>query len=109
MVNKLYNQIVEECDRSSNGEMRYPRSVQKFSMHNNKLLHPTQKNTDFLEFLIKTFTNEGEVVLDNCMGSASTIIACSNTNRKFIGIEKDDKYYEIAVNRVKEHEVIYER
>lgn len=100
MVNKLYDQVVEEIDRSSNGDLRYPRSVQKFSMHNVGLLHPTQKPTDLLEFLIKTFTNDGEVVLDNCMGSGSTGVACINTNRKFIGIEQDDKYFDVAYRRI---------
>jgi site-specific DNA-methyltransferase (adenine-specific) len=61
--------------------------------------HPTQKPIPLLEYLIKTYTNEGMVVLDNCMGSGSTKIACINTNRKFIGIEKDEKYFEIAKNR----------
>lgn len=65
-------------------------------------LHPTQKPVDLLEYLIKTYTNEGETVLDNCMGSGSTGEACINTNRRFIGIEKDKKYFEIARNRIKE-------
>ena len=61
---------------------------------------------DLLEYLIKTYTKEGETVLDNCMGSGSTGVACLNTNRKFIGIEQDDKYFEIAYNRINGH--IYE-
>ena len=65
-------------------------------------LHPTQKPVKLLEYLIKTYTKEGEVVLDNCMGSGSTGVACLNINRKFIGIEKDEKYFEIACNRIKE-------
>jgi site-specific DNA-methyltransferase (adenine-specific) len=63
-------------------------------------LHPTQKPVALLEYLIKTYTLENETVLDNCMGSGSTKIACMNTNREFIGIEKDEKYFEIAVNRM---------
>jgi site-specific DNA-methyltransferase (adenine-specific) len=63
-------------------------------------LHPTQKPVALLEFLIKTYTNENSLVLDNCMGSGSTGIACLNTNRDFIGIEKDDKYFEIAKQRI---------
>ena len=65
-------------------------------------LHPTQKPVKLLEYLIKTYTKEGEVVLDNCMGSGSTGVACLNINRKFIGIEKDEEYFEIACNRIKE-------
>lgn len=65
-------------------------------------LHPTQKPVELLEWLIKTYTNDGEVVLDNCMGSGSTGIACVNTNRKFIGIELDDTYFEIAKNRIEQ-------
>lgn len=66
-------------------------------------LHPTQKPVALLEYLIKTYTNEGDLVLDNCMGSGSTGVACLNTNRKFIGIEKDDNYFEIAKKRIDEH------
>lgn len=68
-----------------------------------KAIHPTQKPVPLLEYLIKTYTNEGEIVLDNCMGSGSTGIACINTNRKFIGIELDENYYKIAKNRIKQH------
>jgi len=63
-------------------------------------LHPTQKPVALLEYLIKTYTNEGETVLDFTMGSGSTGIACLNTNRNFIGIEKDDNYFQIAKNRI---------
>ena len=65
-----------------------------------KLFHPTQKPVPLLEYLIKTYTNEGETVLDNCMGSGSTGVACVNTNRNFIGIEMDKKYFEIAKERL---------
>lgn len=63
-------------------------------------IHPTQKPVALLEYLIKTYTNEGDVVLDNCMGSGSTGVACANTGRHFIGMEKDDKYFEIAKQRI---------
>ena len=66
-------------------------------------IHPTQKPIQLLEYLIKTYTIEGETVLDNCMGSGSTGVACLNTKRNFIGIEKDDKYFEIAKKRIEEH------
>ena len=62
--------------------------------------HPTQKPVALLEYLIKTYTNESEIILDNCMGSGSTGVACINTNRRFIGIEKEDKYFEIAKERI---------
>lgn len=67
-----------------------------------KSLHPTQKPVSLLEYLIITYTDEGDTVLDNCMGSGSTGIACINTNRKFIGIEIEDNYYNIAKERIEE-------
>ena len=76
----------------------YPRQVLKFSVEYG--LHPTQKPVDLLEYLIKTYTNEGELVLDFTMGSGSTGVACLNTNRKFIGIELDKKYFNIAKDRL---------
>ena len=82
-------------------KQRYPSSVQKFNTEVG--LHPTQKPVALLEYLIKTYSNENYVVLDNCMGSGSTGIACLNTNRKFIGIELDDKYFEVAKNRIETH------
>ena len=88
--------------KQSIGDKRYPISILKFNRIRNGL-HPTQKPVELLEWLIKTYTNEGETVLDNCMGSGSTGVACINTNRKFIGIEKDDKYFEIAYNRINEY------
>ena len=63
-------------------------------------VHPTQKPVALLEYLIRTYTNENETVLDNCMGSGSTGVACVNTNRNFIGIEMDEKYFKIAKNRI---------
>ena len=79
----------------------YPKSILKFSRPG-KPVHPTQKPVELLEYLIKTYTVTGETVLDFTMGSGSTGVACLNTNRKFIGIELDDKYFEIAKNRLKE-------
>jgi len=77
----------------------YPCNILKFNSVS-KPKHPTEKPIELLEYLIKTYTNEGETVLDNCMGSGSTGVACINTNRQFIGIEKDDKYFEIAKKRI---------
>ena len=86
----------------SNGE-RYPVSILEFSNANMKnRLHPTQKPVALLEYLIKTYTNEGELVLDFTMGSGSTGVACLNTNRNFIGIELDENYFNIAKQRIKE-------
>ena len=83
---------------------RYPRSVQVFKTDKQKeALHPTQKPVDLLEYLIKTYTNENETVLDNCMGSGSTGIACVNTNRSFIGIELTEKYFEASKKRINTH------
>ena len=79
---------------------RYPLSILRFSKETG--LHPTQKPVPLLEYLIKTYTNEGETVLDNTMGSGSTGVACINTNRNFIGMELDDKYFEIAEKRINE-------
>ena len=69
------------------------------------MLHPTQKPVPLLEYLIKTYTNEGETVLDNCMGSGSTGVACVNTSRDFIGIELDEKYFKIANRRIKDAKI----
>lgn len=90
---------------------RYPGDVIEFSNWNGTLFgnkenatkHPTQKPVELLEYLIKTYTNEGDVVLDNCMGSGSTCIACINTNRHYIGMELDERYFQIALNRINEH------
>ena len=80
---------------------RYPTSILDFTNANRQnRLHPTQKPVDLLEYLIKTYTNECETVLDNTMGSGSTGVACLNTNRKFIGIELDDTYFDIAKQRI---------
>ena len=79
----------------------YPTDIIK-STKKEKTVHPTQKPTDLLEYLIKTYTNENDIVLDNCMGSGTTGVACMNTNRKFIGIELDNNYFDIASKRIEE-------
>ena len=83
---------------------RYPKTIISISGQSNEIhhkrLHPTQKPVALLEYLIKTYTNEGETVLDFTMGSGSTGVACKNLNRKFIGIELDKKYFEIAEKRI---------
>lgn len=90
----LHNEVV-----SKRPDLRYPSSVQKFNRERG--LHPTQKPVALLEYLVKTYTNEGNTVLDNCMGSGSTGVACVNTNRNFIGIELDKHYFEIAQARIR--------
>lgn len=77
----------------------YPNNVLEYSNPNNKTIHPTQKPVEMLEYLIRTYTNEGDIVLDFTMGSGSTGVACLQTNRNFIGIELDEKYYNIAKKR----------
>ncbi len=80
---------------------RYPRSVQVFKQDTQKIsLHPTQKPAALMEYLIKTYTNEGETVLDFTMGSGTTGVACKNLNRSFIGIEMDEGYFEVAKERI---------
>lgn len=82
---------------------RYPTSIIVFSnADRNNRLHPTQKPIDLVEYFIKTYSNENEIVLDNCFGSASTGVACINLNRRFIGYEKDEKYFEVGKNRLQE-------
>ena len=89
--------------QTKNNGTRYPRSIQFFTTDKSKgSFHPTQKPVPLLEYLIKTYTNEGETVLDNCMGSGSTGVAAVNTNRDFIGIELDEHYFEIAKQRIDE-------
>ncbi len=82
----------------------YPRQIIEVSPVYNAV-HPTQKPVELLEYLIKTYTNENETVLDFTMGSGSTGVACINTNRKFIGIEKEEKYFDISVDRIRQAEI----
>ena len=95
-----------------NGEMNVNSYVQKYTNYPVNILefnkepnahHPTQKPVGLLEYLIKTYTNEGDIVLDNCIGSGSTAISAINTNRNYIGIELDENYCNIAKNRINEH------
>ena len=78
----------------------YPSEIIEFGL--DKAIHPTQKPVALMEYLIKTYSNKGDLVLDNCMGSGTTGVACVRTNRKFIGIEKDEKYFNLASNRIEE-------
>jgi DNA modification methylase len=88
--------------REVNTGFRYPKQVIQFGVVERGTLHPTQKPIPLLEYLIKTYTNDNEVVLDNCMGSGSTGVACKNLNRNFIGIELDQEYFKIAEKLINE-------
>ena len=89
-------------------ELRYPSSVQEFNNRasGDRGLHPTQKPVALFEYLIKTYTNEGDIVLDNCAGSGTTGVACQNLKRNFILIEKEPEYVAIAENRLKQHPLL---
>jgi site-specific DNA-methyltransferase (adenine-specific) len=104
-VNKT--QVYGKCNKeiSGGGETdRYPRSVIKFASDKQTCyLHPTQKPVALFEYLIKTYTDEGDLVLDNCAGSGTTGIACINTNRDYILIEKEEEYCDIIDKRIMEH------
>lgn len=83
---------------------KYPNSIIKAPKEHKNFFHPTQKPVALLEYLIKTYSNEGEYILDNCMGSGSTGVACINTKRNFIGIEMNEEYFEKTIKRVKEYQ-----
>ena len=94
-----------KCSKDRDKTKSFPTSILSFSKRmaecNEKFrLHPTQKPVSLLEYLIKTYTNEGDLVLDNCAGSGSTLIAAKNLGRQYIGIEKEEKYFEIAKKRL---------
>ena len=99
---EVYNEIPNHTFRNGSKGLRYPKAIQYFktSESEGKVYHPTQKPVELIEYLINTYTNEGDTVLDNAMGSGTTGVACINTNRNFIGMELDDKYFEIAEKRI---------
>lgn len=88
--------------RNDNDGKRYPKQILEFGVVERGTVHPTQKPVALCEYLIKTYTNEGETVMDNTMGSGTTGVACINTGRNFIGIERDEKYFNIAKQRIEE-------
>lgn len=96
-----YGNFDKGWETESLSELRLPSSWQKFNTQVG--LHPTQKPVELFEYLIKTYTNENDLVLDNCAGSGTTGIACINTNRKFVLIEQDDNYYNLANERIVNH------
>lgn len=95
---EVYGDSFKNEISSMRPDLRVPSSVQKFNRERG--LHPTQKPVALMEYLIKTYTNEGELVLDNCMGSGTTGVACKNLSRKFIGIELGETYFNIAKERI---------
>ena len=97
---EINNHIFKETTTINEGK-RYPKRILKFKRETG--MHPTQKPVALLEYLIKTYTNENEIVLDFTMGSGSTGVACMNLNRKFIGIELEERYFDIAINRIFEN------
>ena len=89
--------------QNKNEWTRYPRSIQKFTTDKSKSVHPTQKPVALIEYLIKTYTNEWDTVLDFTIGSGTTAIASLNTNRNYIGFEMDKWYFDIAQERITKH------
>lgn len=103
-INKTTNgvcKIAHETIQDRTYTHRYPTSIRLFPRDKEKQ-HPTQKPVALMEYLVKTYTNEGDTILDNCMGSGTTGVACKNLGRKFIGIEKDENYFNIAKARINE-------
>ena len=99
--NQNYGEFKASDDSRAGSEQKHPTSIISYQKpHPSKALHRTEKPVDLLEYLIKTYTNKKETVLDNCMGSGSTGVACLNTNRNFIGMELDGNYFNIAKERI---------
>ena len=99
-----YNHVDKRLGNSGGGTDRYPRDVLYFPVINNDdplKFHPTQKPVELIEYFIKTYSNPGDTILDNCMGSGSTCIACINTDREYIGIEFGEEYYHQADEWIK--------
>jgi site-specific DNA-methyltransferase (adenine-specific) len=89
-------------------DKKYPESIIEYNVRTGRGLHPTQKPVALFEYLIKTYTNAGNLILDNCAGSGTTAIACINTNRKYILIEKEQKYFDIINERIEKHNQLRE-
>lgn len=103
LTNNCYGALGTTDDSRKGSTEKYPTSIIRFQKtHPSVAVHPTQKSVELCEWLIKTYSNEGDTVLDNCVGSGYTMVACVNTNRNGIGIELDEKYFNIAKKRVEE-------
>ena len=100
-TNRCYGKFGKAVDIITN--LKYPKSILNFKRPHPQI-HPTEKPVALLEYLIKTYTNDGDTVLDSCMGSGSTAIACMNTNRNYIGFELNKEYYDLSIKRIKEYE-----
>ena len=99
--NSNYGNYIEVDNTNKNNMDKFPISILQYQKtHPSKAVHPTQKSIELSEYLIKTYTNENELVLDNCIGSGTTAVACVNTNRDYIGIELQQKYVDIANERI---------
>lgn len=108
LKNQCYGNFNPTEDIRKGSTDKYPKSILSFKKNHPSIsIHPTQKPVEILEYLIKTYTNENDLVLDNCMGSGSTGIACLNTNRNFIGIELNEEYFNLAKNRIDNHYIKY--
>lgn len=105
--NRNYNDYVHKDNAEELGDMKHPTSIVAIPKpHASVATHPTEKPVKLCEWLIKTYTNEGDLVLDNCMGTGSTGIACVNIGRRFVGIEIDTGYFNTAQQRIEEAEQV---
>lgn len=103
-VNQSDTRLIKDRVADDLSGLKYPKTILNFPKHSSQVgLHPTQKPIALFEYLIRTYSREGEVVLDNCIGSGTTAIAAINTKRRWIGIEKDPAYYEVAKSRIEQH------
>lgn len=103
LTNNCYGSLGATDDSRKGSTEKFPTSIVRFQKpHPSIAVHPTQKPVELCEWLIKTYTNEGDTILDNTMGSGSTMVACVNTKRNGIGIELDDNYFKIAQERVRQ-------
>ena len=106
--NNNYGKYGKMDNKDILGDMKHPKSIISFQKpHPSNCLHPTQKPLKLFEWLIKTYTKEGDLVLDNCIGSGTTAVACKQTGRNFIGIEKEQKYVDIANKRLEQSNLLH--
>lgn len=104
--NQCYGKFDASVAQDDLSGMKYPTSIIDVEKEHCKTFHPTQKPVELISYLVRTYTNEGDLVLDNCMGSGTTAIACIRENRNFIGFELDKEYFEKATNRINEEKSI---
>ena len=102
-TNNNYSKYTKVDNTDKHGDLKFPTTILNFQKpHPSKSLHPTQKPVELVKYFIKTYTDEGDIVLDNCSGSGTTAIACLETGRKYICIEQDREYYQKSLERVEE-------